>query len=254
MEFELVIEPPEILKADLLPANQSRGLFECPSPRIAENHQSLPCSSFPRVAKSGVFRRTEEAVQYISVNYSQHLCTTLTCNCWKGRLRNCWDRQEHHSRPLLPGDLAPPSVPLMASLTNATSFVSPLANADYKVPLSLSDGFLNRIAEQCNGWTIVLTLILLAISYDQCSYKLQKHGIIGPDWKIPFMGPFLESVYPDFEKYKAKWASGELSCVSVFHKYVSICVSTNTANKVIDSSCSLALETCPGRSSTLLLS
>lgn len=33
------------------------------------------------------------------------------------------------------------------------------------------------------------------------------------------MGPFLESVFPDFEKYKAKWRSGELSCVSVFHKY-----------------------------------
>jgi sterol 22-desaturase len=33
------------------------------------------------------------------------------------------------------------------------------------------------------------------------------------------MGPFLESVFPDFEKYKAKWNSGELSCVGVFHKY-----------------------------------
>jgi sterol 22-desaturase len=50
------------------------------------------------------------------------------------------------------------------------------------------------------------------------SYKWQKYGIIGPSWKIPFMGPFLESVFPDFEKYKAKWKSGELSCVSVFHK------------------------------------
>jgi len=46
-----------------------------------------------------------------------------------------------------------------------------------------------------------------------------KHGIVGPDWKMPFMGPFLESVNPDFNKYKAKWDSGELSCVSVFHKY-----------------------------------
>lgn len=36
---------------------------------------------------------------------------------------------------------------------------------------------------------------------------------------MPFIGPFLESMYPDFEKYKAKWASAELSCVSVFHKY-----------------------------------
>lgn len=36
--------------------------------------------------------------------------------------------------------------------------------------------------------------------------------------KIPFMGPFLESVNPKFEEYQAKWASGALSCVSVFHK------------------------------------
>ena len=49
-------------------------------------------------------------------------------------------------------------------------------------------------------------------------YILQKGTIVGPAWKLPFMGPFLESVNPKFEKYKAKWASGELSCVSVFHK------------------------------------
>lgn len=38
-------------------------------------------------------------------------------------------------------------------------------------------------------------------------------------WKAPFIGPFLESVNPDFNKYHAKWKSGPLSCVSVFHKY-----------------------------------
>lgn len=37
---------------------------------------------------------------------------------------------------------------------------------------------------------------------------------------MPFIGPFLESLDPKFEEYKAKWASGDLSCVSVFHKYV----------------------------------
>jgi C-22 sterol desaturase len=36
------------------------------------------------------------------------------------------------------------------------------------------------------------------------------------------MGPFLESVHPDFNKYKMKWESGELSCVSVFHKYFTV--------------------------------
>ena len=37
--------------------------------------------------------------------------------------------------------------------------------------------------------------------------------------KVPFIGPFLESVNPDFKQYHAKWESGALSCVSVFHKY-----------------------------------
>jgi C-22 sterol desaturase len=50
------------------------------------------------------------------------------------------------------------------------------------------------------------------------SYIIQKGTIVGPMFKIPFIGPFLESIYPDMNKYKAKWASGELSCVSVFHK------------------------------------
>lgn len=50
------------------------------------------------------------------------------------------------------------------------------------------------------------------------SYLSQKGSIVGPAFKIPFMGPFLESVNPKFESYAAKWASGDLSCVSVFHK------------------------------------
>jgi len=36
---------------------------------------------------------------------------------------------------------------------------------------------------------------------------------------MPFVGPFLSSMNPKMDEYKAKFASGELSCVSVFHKY-----------------------------------
>jgi C-22 sterol desaturase len=50
-------------------------------------------------------------------------------------------------------------------------------------------------------------------------YVYRKGSIVGPSWKAPFIGPFLDSVNPDFKKYYAKWASGPLSCVSVFHKY-----------------------------------
>ncbi|KAK5943986.1 RNA polymerase C-22 sterol desaturase [Knufia obscura] len=116
---------------------------------------------------------------------------------------------------------------------NNTAFVSPLANAQYELPPS--SGFVDRIAQQVNFWTLSLTLLLLAITYDQWSYKLQKHGIVGPAWKMPFIGPFLESVRPDFRKYQAKWASGELSCVSVFHKFVIIASSRDMARKIFNS-------------------
>ena len=51
-------------------------------------------------------------------------------------------------------------------------------------------------------------------------YLINKGNIVGPAFKIPFIGPFLESVNPKFEEYYAKWKSGPLSCVSVFHKFV----------------------------------
>lgn len=50
------------------------------------------------------------------------------------------------------------------------------------------------------------------------SYIMSKGSIVGPAWKMPFIGPFLQSMDPKFEEYYAKWASGPLSCVSVFHK------------------------------------
>jgi C-22 sterol desaturase len=49
---------------------------------------------------------------------------------------------------------------------------------------------------------------------------MNKGSIAGPFFKMPFIGPFLQSMDPKFEEYYAKWASGPLSCVSVFHKYV----------------------------------
>ncbi len=47
---------------------------------------------------------------------------------------------------------------------------------------------------------------------------MNKGSIAGPSFKTPFIGPFLQSVNPKFEEYYAKWTSGPLSCVSVFHK------------------------------------
>jgi sterol 22-desaturase len=52
--------------------------------------------------------------------------------------------------------------------------------------------------------------------------------------KMPFIGPFLESMDPKFEEYVAKWASGDLSCVSVFHKFVVIASTRDMARKVFN--------------------
>jgi hypothetical protein len=50
-------------------------------------------------------------------------------------------------------------------------------------------------------------------------YIYRKSSIKGAMFKMPFIGPFMDSVNPDFKKYHAQWMSGPLSCVSVFHKY-----------------------------------
>jgi hypothetical protein len=39
-------------------------------------------------------------------------------------------------------------------------------------------------------------------------YISQKGSIVGPMFKMPFIGPFLQSVNPKFAEYHAKWMSG----------------------------------------------
>ncbi|KAF4125281.1 sterol 22-desaturase [Geosmithia morbida] len=84
-------------------------------------------------------------------------------------------------------------------------------------------------------WTVLFTFLAICVVYDQVSYLMQKGSIVGPAWKIPFLGPFLESVNPKFEEYHAKWLSGPLSCVSVFHKFVVIASTRDMARKVFNS-------------------
>lgn len=50
-------------------------------------------------------------------------------------------------------------------------------------------------------------------------YIKRKGSIAGPPFKIPLMGPFIQALHPKFEAYLEQWASGPLSCVSVFHQY-----------------------------------
>lgn len=120
--------------------------------------------------------------------------------------------------------------------TNASSFASPLANAtlvNTKIPPQL-DLVLDAVSKT-SAWTVVFTLLAIAVVYDQISYILAKGSIVGPSWKAPFIGPFLQSVNPKFEEYYQKWTSGPLSCVSVFHKFVVIASTRDMARKVFNS-------------------
>ncbi|KAL8987212.1 MAG: hypothetical protein Q9177_003555 [Variospora cf. flavescens] len=116
------------------------------------------------------------------------------------------------------------------------SFASPVANADY--PASFDDGpegILTQLYRAVNGYSLVITTFLLLVAYDQFKYLWNKGSIAGPAWKMPFIGPFLSSVNPKMDEYKAKWNSGELSCVSVFHKFVVMASSRDMARKVFNS-------------------
>ncbi|KAK3318355.1 cytochrome P450 61 [Apodospora peruviana] len=120
--------------------------------------------------------------------------------------------------------------------TNATSFTSPLANVKYgavNVPPQLE--YVFETISNASGWTVFFTILGLLVAYDQFSYIWNKGPIVGPAFKMPFIGPFLQSVNPKFEEYYAKWSSGELSCVSVFHKFVVIASTRDMARKVFNS-------------------
>jgi C-22 sterol desaturase len=98
------------------------------------------------------------------------------------------------------------------------------------------------------GWTIwqwLFVFLLSVVVYDQgiyiqfrsaveasvtltllqVMYLVRKGPIAGPPFKIPLMGPFLRALDPKFEAYLSQWASGPISCVSIFHKLVVLSIS-----------------------------
>ncbi|KAL2799342.1 cytochrome P450 [Aspergillus keveii] len=115
------------------------------------------------------------------------------------------------------------------------SFVSPSADATLYPSFFQPAGFVADFLNGLTVWKALITLLALAVAYDQFRYIYLKGAIIGPAWKLPFMGPFLQSVNPKFHEYKAKWDSGDLSCVSVFHKFVVIASTRDMSRKIFNS-------------------
>ena len=62
----------------------------------------------------------------------------------------------------------------MAAAVNK-SFASPAANADYPVALhDVAEGLLARVYNGVNGTSLVFTVLLLLVAYDQCALLLSK--------------------------------------------------------------------------------
>ncbi|KAL2132786.1 hypothetical protein VTI74DRAFT_3380 [Chaetomium olivicolor] len=117
---------------------------------------------------------------------------------------------------------------------NATT--SPLATIKYGAAnVAPQLEYVVDYVSNASAWTILATVLAVLVVYDQVSYIWNKGSIAGPAWKMPFIGPFLQSVNPKFEEYYAKWLSGPLSCVSVFHKFVVIASTRDMARKVFNS-------------------
>lgn len=109
-------------------------------------------------------------------------------------------------------------VPIMASIFSPRDEAS-ISNASLTLTdISKGNGLLTSYLNGYSNTQILLTILVVLIAYDQCMYLWRKGPIAGPAFKIPFMGPFIRALYPKFDHYLAQWASGPLSCVSVFHK------------------------------------
>jgi C-22 sterol desaturase len=128
----------------------------------------------------------------------------------------------------------------MDAANSTSGFTSILASSKYGgVTLPpMVDEFLDQMLDTVANmtiWSWMFTVLALCVAYDQVSYIWRKGSIEGPSWKTPFIGPFLQSMDPKFEEYYAKWLSGPLSCVSVFHKFVVIASTRDMARKVFNS-------------------
>lgn len=108
---------------------------------------------------------------------------------------------------------------------------------------STDPGLITQVAtksydvyQSLSSWQITLFTIFTLLLLEQIRYVKNKGTIAGPALKLyPIIGPFLESLNPKFEEYLAKWNSGPLSCVEVFHKFVVIASTRDLSRKILSS-------------------
>ncbi|KAG0838393.1 hypothetical protein G6F29_009329 [Rhizopus arrhizus] len=81
---------------------------------------------------------------------------------------------------------------------------------------------------------LVCSALVGLFAYEQYVYLKKKKSLPGPFFKIPIIGAFMDSLYPTFEGYMSKWKSGELSCVSVFDRFVVIASTCELSRKILN--------------------
>ncbi|GKT54636.1 cytochrome P450 [Colletotrichum tofieldiae] len=123
----------------------------------------------------------------------------------------------------------------MASAIIDTPVAQPELQQTWSNSTSQFPGSLPGFFAGWSTWQYVVTFLLGVVVYDQAMYLKRKGSIAGPTFKIPLMGPFIQALHPKFEEYLAQWASGPLSCVSVFHKFVVLASDRDIAHKVFKS-------------------
>ena len=60
---------------------------------------------------------------------------------------------------------------------------------------------VKTILDSVNGWTLVLTALIVLLAAEQWRYRVRKGTAAGPAWTIPLMGSFLDSMHPTFQGY-----------------------------------------------------
>ncbi|KAF9872397.1 cytochrome p450 61 [Colletotrichum karsti] len=123
----------------------------------------------------------------------------------------------------------------MAAEIVGDTTAQPVLNQTWLSTTSQLQSAVPNILKGWSTWQYVVTILLGAVLYDQVMYLKRKGPIAGPTFKIPIMGPFLQAIHPKFDSYLAQWASGPLSCVSVFHKFVVLASDRDLAHKVFKS-------------------
>ncbi|BAE57461.1 cytochrome protein [Aspergillus flavus] len=123
----------------------------------------------------------------------------------------------------------------MATEIFNTTSAQPESPQSWAYKTSQLQGALPDFLAEWSAWQYVVTFLVGLVLYDQVLYLKRKGALPGPTFKIPLMGPFIQAIHPTFDGYLRQWASGPLSCVSIFHRFVVLASDRDLAHKVFKS-------------------